>query len=97
VNTKLEQLFDLHTLSLRDRHEIRQIFLFVSSEKKQHILDRFSDIVTGMRQLVADMVREQEILLGKTIESIESKVVQLRKQHIASFTENSLSHFKKAI
>lgn len=97
MNIKLEQLFDFYKLSLRDRHEIRQIFLFVSLEKKQKILDSFPEIVRGMRELQEDILAEQEILLGKTLETLESKVANIRKKHISSFTETSLCDLKKAI
>ncbi len=63
MNVMLEKLFEAYKVSPKDQHEIRQIFLFVSEEKKQKLLDNFKEIILEFQVLRENLHAEQEILL----------------------------------
>jgi len=97
MNIKLEELFEKYELSLWDRHEIRQIFRFVAPEKKQKILDNFEAIALDFSQLEQELVLEQEVLLGKTLHHIESRVSELQKKKLKNLTSELLTDFKETL
>lgn len=97
MNIRLEKLFLEHNLSQKDCYEIRQIYQFLPVQKRQNLLDNFETIVGNIQKINQEIFTEQEVLLGKTLTSIEQEVSQLRKQKISQSAGYELSDLKKQI
>ena len=78
MNILLEKLLQESPLDDKDKYEIRQIFQFVSDEKKQNILKNFEYIVSNVLRLKEDLRQQQEILLGKAISNIEQTILKAK-------------------
>jgi len=63
MNVSLEKYLAHSGLDVKDAYEIRQIFHFVSDDKKLNILNNFPYIVASIKAIKEDMRSEQEILL----------------------------------
>jgi hypothetical protein len=78
MNILLEKLLQESPFDDRDKYEIRQIFQFVTDEKKQNILNNFDYIVSNVLKLKEDLRQQQEILLGKAISNIEQTILKAK-------------------
>ena len=63
MNQKLQELFDIHKLSAKERHEFTQIYNLLSPDKKVRALERFQVIMKELEMLKKELTCEQEILL----------------------------------
>ena len=90
MNVLLEKLLLHESLTEKDRYEIRQIFDFVSIEKKQNILNNFDTMVASIMKIKKDLYTEQEILLGKAISNIERTLKIVRTSGIKNGTSSSI-------
>ena len=78
MNILLEQLLKETLFDEKDKYEIRQIFQFVTDEKKQNILKNFDYIVANIYKAKEQLRQEQEILLGKAISNIEQTILKAK-------------------
>jgi len=97
MNIRLEKLFLENNLSQKDCYEIRQIYDFLPTKKRQNLIDNFDVIVWEITKLQKEIWFEQEVLLWKSLRNIEEKVATMRKRQISKKTEYELSGFKKQI
>ncbi|MCT4616931.1 MAG: hypothetical protein N4A38_01845 [Candidatus Gracilibacteria bacterium] len=71
LNSYLEDLIEKSNLNEKDVHDIRTIFGAVTDEQKQNILDNWDALVSKLKQIEEDFIKEQEILLEKSLEGID--------------------------
>jgi hypothetical protein len=71
LNSYLEDLIEKSNLNEKDVHDIRTIFWAVTDEQKQNILDNWDALVSKLKQIEEDFIKEQEILLEKSLEWID--------------------------
>lgn len=80
MNTALENLFEKHRLSEKDRYEISQIFELLPPDKKQNLLNNFWVLVVRIEKIQRDMRVEQEILIWDAISKIENAINLAKKE-----------------
>lgn len=80
MNTYLEKLFEKYNLSDKDRHEVRQIYSLLPTDKQRNLIANFDILAFKLKQIEEEINSEREILLGyaeqnllDTIELIRSK------------------------
>lgn len=95
MNILLEQLLKETLFDEKDKYEIRQIFQFVTDEKKQNILKNFDYIVQNIYKAKEQLRQEQEILLGKAISNIEQTILKAKWNGVRKATGDSISQLKK--
>ena len=79
MNIKLEQLFEIYQFSPKDRYDFLQIYNLLPDFKKIKVIESFEEIAKKLDMLRADLHLEQEILFGKTLENIESRLEALER------------------
>lgn len=82
MNIQLEKLFEIYQFSPKDRHEFLQIYTLLPDFKKIRVIESFAEIAQKLDILRSDLHLEQEILFGKTLESIESRLEGLHRAKI---------------
>lgn len=97
MNTKLEELIKKSWLSEKDAYEIRQIFMFVNDEKKQNILKNFYLMVENIKKIKIDLLKEQEILLWRTISNIERSIKKAKIVWYNNITLEKLNDLKQTL
>lgn len=95
MNEKLEKLFDQYRLSPKERYEFMQIYSLLPPLKKVRALERFELIMMELETLKKELLYEQEILLGHTLESIEEKIYKLKKQSLTELVSSEVQDLKK--
>jgi len=94
MNIQLEKLFRNYNLEAKDRYEIRQIFEMLPDYKKARFLESFDELVTRLQTLRAELIQEQEILLGDSLKNIETRVQQIEKKRLHYTTKNNIQALK---
>ena len=97
MNVLLEKLLQESLLDDKDKYEIRQIFHFVNDTKKQNILNNFQYIVANILKLKEDLRLQQEILLWKALNHIESSILKAKWSGVRKATWESISQLKQII
>ena len=82
MNIKLEKLFEIYQFSPKDRYDFLQIYNLLPDFKKIKVIESFEEIARKLDILRADLHLEQEILFGKALENIESKLESLHRAKI---------------
>jgi len=72
MNTLLEKLFEKYNFSKKDKYEINQIFLFLSNDKKERLLNNFDILAEKVMKIEKESIIEQEILLDKLLIDIKN-------------------------
>lgn len=97
MNVRLEELFTQYHVTPKDRHEITQIYEFMSLEKRRKLIDNFEMIIANINNLRQAIWMEQEFLLGQSLRNIEEKISYMKKDRIVSETLHVLNDLKKQI
>jgi len=95
MNTQLEKLLLSAPFDEKDKYEIRQIFNFVSEEKKQNILKNFDLMVINILNIKKDLREKQEILLWRAISNIENAIKKARTSWIKNATTGSINKLRQ--
>lgn len=95
MNEKLEKLFEQYSLSPKERYEFMQIYSLLPPLKKVRALERFEIIMMELETLKKELLYEQETLFGHTLESIEEKIYQLKKQSLSQSVSSEVQDLKK--
>ena len=95
MNEKLEKLFEQYSLSPKERYEFMQIYSLLPPLKKVRALERFELIMMELETLKKELLYEQETLLWYTLESIEEKIYQLKKQSLSQSVSSEVQDLKK--
>jgi len=96
-NSYLEDLIEKSNLNKKDIHDIREIFYAVDDDKKQNILDNWDYLVAKLEQIEKDFIKEQEILLEKSLDGMDKAIEKAVWVGVASWTHNELEHLKHNI
>lgn len=97
MNAVLEQLFNKYNLGEKDRYEIKQIYSFLSPQKKIHMVENFWEIVKHIGWLKQEMFDEQKILFGNTLQNIEQKIKQAEQRRILHSTQSEITSLRNFI
>jgi len=95
MNEKLEKLFEQYSLSPKEQYEFMQIYSLLPPLKKVRALERFEIIMMELETLKKELLYEQETLLWYTLESIEEKIYQLKKQSLSQSVSSEVQDLKK--
>jgi hypothetical protein len=63
MNTFLNELFRKYNISLKDRHDIMQIYSFLPDDKKKNIINNFENLAFKLKKIENDLEIEKEFLL----------------------------------
>ena len=94
MNTYLEKLLSESSMSERDKHDIKQIFMFVSRDRQQRILDNFEILSANIQQINSDVATEQAILFENLVTDLDSLLEQTRKTSIRNYTNEHIQNLK---
>lgn len=97
MDQKIELIFQKYRISQKDRYEFLQIYMLLSPEKKVSMLENFDSIYQEIEWLKQELAVEQEFLFGKTLESIEQQVYEMKKQALAWKTWNEVQELKHTL
>jgi len=97
LNSYLEDLLEKSDLNEKDIHDIRTIFWAVTDEQKQNILDNWDSLVARLKQIEEDFIKEQEILLEKSLDSMDRAIENAVWAWVNSWTHNELENLKNNI
>lgn len=93
----LEQLLDKSSLEQADKFEIRQIFYLLPSEKQIIFLANWDKTESYLIKLREDLKKEQEILLGKALDNIETAIANAKKNGIKRWIADAVSNLRKTL
>ncbi len=79
MNSRLEKLFHTYEVSEKDRHDFLQIYDLLPGYKKTRVVDNFPKIMLSIENLREELYIEHEILFWNTLERIEEKLKEIRK------------------
>ena len=97
MNIMLQQILDKSLLHQSDKYEIRQIFYILPSEKQINFLSNWEKTETYLLKLRENLVREQEILLGKAIDDIETAISNAKKKGIRRWVTDAVINLRKTL
>lgn len=97
MNTFLEKLFQEYNFSEKDRYDFLQIYWLLPDIKKKRVVDNFHQIALQIQDLKEDLAIEQEILLGKTLTSIEKRLASVWKKQLLSKVSSELEELKQML
>lgn len=96
MNTQLEKLFTLYDVSPKDRYDFLQIYQLLPDFKKVRVIERFEDMLSQIQLLRSELQSQQQILLGETLESIESRLDMIRREKILSGSKSDIEILRKS-
>ncbi len=79
MNVILERLFKEYKISEKDKYEIRSMYNFLSSEKKQKLIDNFDKIYWDIELLKEERYIEQENTFWRAMVSVEDRINNLNE------------------
>lgn len=97
MNIMLEQLLDKSPLHQSDKFEIRQIFYMLPSEKQVNFLANWTKTESFLLKLRENLVREQEILLGKALDDIETAISNAKRKWIRRWVTDAVTNLRKTL
>lgn len=97
MNIMLEQFLDKSLLHQSDKYEIRQIFYILPSEKQINFLSNWEKTETYLLKLRENLVREQEILLGKALDDINNIISRAKKNWIKKWVTDAVTNLRKTL
>ncbi len=97
MNIMLEQLLDKSPLEQVDKFEIRQIFYILPAEKQINFLANWDKTETYLLKLRENLVKEQEILLGKALENIEKALSNAKRNWIKKWVSDAVTSLRKTL
>lgn len=97
MNIMLEQLLDKSPLEQVDKFEIRQIFYILPDEKQINFLANWDKTERYLLKLRENLVREQEILLGKALDKINDIISEAKRNWIKRWVTDAVTNLKKTL
>lgn len=97
MNIMLEQFLDKSPLQQSDKFEIRQIFYILPSEKQINFLANWTKTESFLLKLRENLVREQEILLGKALDNIEKALSKAKRNWIKRWVTDAVTNLRKTL
>ncbi len=97
MNIMLEQFLDKSLLQQSDKFEIRQIFYMLPSEKQINFLENWTKTESFLLKLRENLVKEQEILLGKALDNIEKALSNAQRNGIKRWVTDAVTNLKKTL
>jgi len=97
MNPKLAVLFEKYQFSRKDAYDFMQIYNLMPDYKKVRAIENFEIIAQNISSLKQDLLQEHEILLWKTLETIESRILKNKKKSLAQNTHRQMEHLRSMI
>lgn len=97
MNIMFEQLLDKSILEESDKFEIRQIFYLLPSEKQIIFLANWEKTERFLLKIREDLIKEQEILLGKALENIEQAISKAKRTWIKKWVTEAMGNLKRTL
>lgn len=97
MNIMLEQLLDKSPLEQADKFEIRQIFYILPSEKQINFLANWTKTESFLLKLRENLIKEQEILLGKALDNIETALSNAKRNWIKRWVNDAVTNLRKTL
>lgn len=97
MNTLLETLFDKYSLSIKDRHDIRQTFSLLPPQKQQNLLNNFEVLAGRLKRIEEELYQEREILIWTALENIRAVVDRVERENIEKKSKWSIHSLKQWI
>ncbi len=72
MNTLLENLFEKHNISEKDRYEINQIFWLLPLNKQKNLLGNFDILAFRLEQIHKEIDLERRILIWDVFDDIKA-------------------------
>jgi len=72
MNTLLENLFEKHRVSEKDRYEINQIFWLLPIDKQRNLLGNFDVLAIRLEQIHKEIDLERRILIPSVFDEIKA-------------------------
>ena len=74
MNPKLAVLFEKYAFSKKDIYDFMQIYNLMPDYKKVSAIENFETIARSINILQEQVTKEHEILFGKTLENIQTRI-----------------------
>lgn len=94
MNTQLEKLFEVYQISLKDRHEVRQIYSLLTLNKQRELLENFATIAARFHQIEEEIRVQRELLIWDKVEEIRQLILKNREK---AMIQSEISDLKETI
>lgn len=82
MNTYLNELFRKYNISEKDRHDIMQIYNFLSDDKKKNIINNFENLAFKLSKIEEDLEMEKEFLLWSALNKVEVAIQRYKTEEL---------------
>lgn len=82
MNTFLNELFRKYNISLKDRHDIMQIYNLLPDDKKKNIINNFESLAFKLKKIEDDLEMEKEFLLWDALSWVEVAIQKYKTQEL---------------
>lgn len=97
MNTNLETLLQKYRFSEKDTYEIKQLFNLLSDQKKQNLLNNFSNLAFKLKKIDDDIEIEKNILIWEAVERIKNNILANRKKRMDYDVKKEINSLKGEI
>jgi len=97
MNSKLEQLFSQYDFSPKDKYDFMQIYTMLPNHKRVQTLENFESIASEILNLKQKISLEQQIMFGKTLATIEERILSRRKKQVSIQAQDEMRVLRNAI
>lgn len=97
MNTNLEILLQKYKFSEKDTYEIKQLFNLLSDQKKQNLLNNFSNLAFKLKKIDEDIEIEKNLLIWEAVERIKNNILANRKKRMDYDVKKEINSLKGEI
>jgi len=97
MNPKLKELFRKYTFSHKDEYDFMQIYNLMPDYKKVRAIENFESIAYNILALKQEVLQEHEILFGKALDNIHSRLLERRKKTLSQKTRSAVTSLKSTL
>jgi hypothetical protein len=94
MNTLFEKLLQESTLSEKDKHDIKQIYSFLSTERQQRLMRNFETLCYNIDIINKDIATEQRILFENLVTDLDQILKGTKSRNIQNEAQNSILGLK---
>lgn len=94
MNTLFEKLLQESTLSEKDKHDIKQIYSFLSTERQQRLMRNFETLCYNIDIINKDIATEQRILFENLVTDLDQILKWTKSRNIQNEAQNSILGLK---
>lgn len=94
MNTLFEKLLWESSLSEKDKHDIKQIYSFLSTERQQRLMWNFKTLCHNIDIINKDIATEQRILFENLVTDLDAILKGSKSRNIQNDAQNSILGLK---